>query len=159
MMTAEIKGLDRLINRLDQKPKSILDKVASTLKDQLEFLAVYIQNSKLSGQLLNVRSGDLKNSIQAELTERTSDRAEGRVYSAGTLPYARIQNDGGVINHPGSSKFQVFQGANGLVFTRYTRPHTITITGKHFMESGLEDRLDEMRFALLDAAQKEAASS
>jgi phage gpG-like protein len=56
------------------------------------------------------------------------------------VPYARINNFGGVIKHPGSDKFQVFQGADGTVFTHGTKPHDINIPQRKFMMFQEEDK-------------------
>ena len=56
------------------------------------------------------------------------------------MPYARIHNDGGIIKHPGSDKFQAFMGADGMVFTQGTKPHDIRIPQRKFMMFQEEDK-------------------
>jgi len=56
------------------------------------------------------------------------------------VPYARMNNDGGVIKHPGSKKFQAFQGADGMVFTHGTKAHDIPIPQRRFMMFQEEDK-------------------
>jgi phage gpG-like protein len=56
------------------------------------------------------------------------------------VPYAAIHNFGGVIKHPGSSKFQAFEYGGGTVFTHYTKPHDIPIPKRQFMMFQDQDR-------------------
>jgi len=56
------------------------------------------------------------------------------------VPYAAINNFGGVIKHPGSSKFQVFDYGGGTIFTHGTKPHDIPIPARTFMMFQEEDK-------------------
>ena len=49
------------------------------------------------------------------------------------VPYAAIQNFGGTIHHPGSTKFQAFQIGDKWVYTHGTQPHEIDIPARPFM--------------------------
>jgi len=49
------------------------------------------------------------------------------------VPYAAIQNFGGTIHHPGSTKFQAFQIGDKWVYTHGTPPHEIDIPARPFM--------------------------
>lgn len=75
---------------------------------------------------------------------RSIKKTLGRDYvevSAGRgLKYAFIHNFGGTIQHPGSSKFQVFKIGEVLVFTNYTKPHKIRIPQRRYMMFGSEAR-------------------
>jgi phage gpG-like protein len=56
------------------------------------------------------------------------------------LPYAFIQNFGGIIHHPGSEgKLQVFEIDGTIVFTRKTKPHDIPIPPRAYMMFQNED--------------------
>lgn len=56
------------------------------------------------------------------------------------IPHAAIHNFGGVIKHPGSSKFQAFQYGGEWVYTWYTKPHDIPIPQRQFMIFQEEDK-------------------
>ena len=58
------------------------------------------------------------------------------------IPYAAIHNFGGVIQHPGSSKLQVFTLNGKTVYTRFTKPHAIPIPQRMYM---LFERIDRER--------------
>ena len=62
------------------------------------------------------------------------------------LPYAAIQNFGGTIRHPGSSKLQVWKGEGKTIFSQGTKPHEIPIPARQFV---LWQPEDEERIAEL----------
>jgi len=47
--------------------------------------------------------------------------------------YAMIQQTGGIINHPGSDKFQVFTIGGRVIFTHGTIPHQIPIPARPYI--------------------------
>lgn len=159
MMHAEAKGFDEAIARVNSKQKAVLDAVAITMAEQLLRLAIFIQVSLLDGQLLNRRSGDLQKSITPDQPTVTDTAVYGRVWqNAAIAPYGKIQNDGGIIKHPGSSKLQAFQGATGLVVTHYTKPHDIPITGRQYMQAGLNEMRQNIINELKLSAKKAASA-
>jgi phage gpG-like protein len=60
-------------------------------------LEAYVKENKLSGQVLNVRSGNLRRSIQSKVTQSIDDKdvVDITVYSDGSVPYADIHEYGG----------------------------------------------------------------
>ena len=102
MITVDID--DRVISaRLAFMP----DRVKSSLRREITALATSlvsrIKQDKLSGQVLNVRTGNLRRSITDEVTaDATSVTA--RVFSDKSVKYAAIHEFGGVINRVGSIK-------------------------------------------------------
>ena len=81
-----------------------------------------------SGKRPLIGRGILMNSVQISSQGPTFIEWE---MGAG-LPYARIQQEGGTIHHPGSDKLQVFPIAGKLVFTQHTRAHEITIPTRRY---------------------------
>src|SRR5690242_6877903 len=61
------------------------------------------------------------------------------------LPYAAIHQFGGTINHPGSSKLQVFQAGGKTVFAHGTRPHQIQIPARRYLRIQDEDAVAILR--------------
>ena len=139
------------LGRMDAATRTALRGVIVVSTQQLAALV----RAKLSGQVLQKRSGRLFDSIQSQMFENTAG-VFGRVFSQG-VPYARIHEYGGVINHPGSSKFQAWQNPGGWVFTHYTRPHKIPMPERSYMRSSLaeirDEVLDRMRGAVKSAAK------
>jgi phage gpG-like protein len=83
----------------------------------------------LPSHLYQYQSGFMFENIQLSW-----DGTQAKVFiDTARVPYARINNFGGVIKHPGSDKFQAFAGADGMVFTHGTKPHDINIPQRKFM--------------------------
>lgn len=113
--------------------------------------------AKLSGGVLNYRTGALYRSIKANLVENPTS-IYGQVFSDGSVPYARIHEYGGTIQHPGSSKFQAWQGPAGWVFTHFTRPHPIPIPERSYLRSSLAEMQNDI-VARLTIAVKSAVKA
>jgi phage gpG-like protein len=124
--------------RIDQQTRTALRGEIVKLTQALAILV----RGKLSGGVLNKRTGRLYNSIQSQLIENTT-AIYGRVSTSG-VPYAAIHEFGGVIKHPGSSKFQAWQSPGGWVYARMTRPHDIPSPERSYMRSSLADMRDEI---------------
>lgn len=125
MIKVELQGSDQLIAKLNQLPDKFRDKLYVNLKIEAEELRTFIQEDELSGQLLNVRSGDLRASITEEVT-RSSGSVIGEVFSAGNLPYARPLNDG-------CGPYDI-EGAFGIKGLTVHHPGQ---KARHYMEEGL----------------------
>lgn len=138
------------MSRLDFASRDNVRKEVRSLTDDLQQLVV----RKLSGEVLNVRSGALRASIKSEIID---NGYTGRVFSSG-VPYAAIHEYGGIIDHPGSNLLQVFRAPDGkMVFTMFTRPHQIPIPERSYMRSSLNEMRDEI-VARLTQATKNAAN-
>lgn len=80
-------------------------------------------------------TGRLMNSIQVDEVDK-----EGVTVTAGEgLRYAKIHQLGGTINHPGSTKLQVFKSGGKTIFSRGTKAHTIPIPQRRFFRLQDED--------------------
>jgi phage gpG-like protein len=96
----------------------------------------------LSGKVLQLRSGRLRNSVRSEMIE-TSDSIGGRVFSQG-VPYARIHEFGGVtsphvIMAKNSKSLAFVWGGRGLVFFKSVNHPGSRIPERSYMRSALED--------------------
>jgi hypothetical protein len=145
----------KAIVRLSRMPEAVRRELrGETISLTKQLVAAVLAN--LSGAILQKRTGklfDSFDSMKGELVETTTS-LYGEVRSNGTVAYARILELGGVINHPGSSKFQAWQGENGWVFTHFTRPHKIPIPAFRYMGSALDAMRDEIDTRLSAAARR-----
>jgi phage gpG-like protein len=95
---------------------------------------------KLSGEMLQARSGRLRDSIRSEIVSSAAG-ASGRVFS--DAPYARIQEYGGRIEIPAiapvSARALAFEYAGRLVFAAHARAHGVEIPEHGFMRSALAE--------------------
>lgn len=106
-------------------------------------LAAHIKQDKLSGQVLKVQSGDLRDSITEEVTQ-TATSVTAHVFSAGNLIYAPVQEYGGegpYDIYPVSAKALAFMINGKMVFA------------KHVVHPALKER-SYMRTGLADFAPK-----
>lgn len=102
---------------------------------ELDLLA-YIKDEKLSGQVLNQRTGNLKNSGFIE-TGESAGTVTGFVGFGRTVPYAAAQNYGAYIPEV-SGKLMVFEVGAQTIFTM--RRRAFDLPARNFMESSLEER-------------------
>ena len=95
-------------------------------------------NLKKGGESHLRQSGALFNSIHSE-HGKSADMvwAEAGVYN-GPI-YAAIHQYGGVVQHPGSDKFQAFQIGEKWIYTHHTAPHPITIPMRKYVMWQQED--------------------
>lgn len=155
MITVKVDA-QQVIVRFDRMPVALRTALRGETISLTKQLAARVR-ANLSGQVLNKRSGALYNSIRSELVENPLT-LYGRVYVDPGSPaakYAAIHEYGGVINHPGSNKFQAWQTAAGWVYTHRTRPHKIPMPERSYMRSALEEMRDTI-IARLSAAAKQA---
>ena len=144
----------RINARLDRMPTALRSALRGTVVSLTQALAGLVR-AKLSGGVLNVRSGNLLASINSQMVENTST-VYGRVFvdpSSPAAKYARIHEFGGVIKHPGSSKFQAWQSGDGWVYTHFTRPHDIPMPERSYLRSSLAEMREEIVTRLSEAAR------
>ena len=142
MITVEAKGLDTLMAKLKMLPNVFRQRLNAALMVQADMLVSHIKADKLSGQVLKVGTTShphLRDSIFQQNVQNDSSGVVYKVASGGNIPYAAIHEYGGVIQHPGSDKFQAWDGPGGPVFTHGTKPHSITIPERSYMRSALAD--------------------
>jgi len=144
-VTIEADGLIQKLTAIETRLETIASEVWDTISDII--IESVHQNfevggrpdawppsKKLSGQTL-VQSGALRDSVQK--SAQGPDFVE--IEAGAGLPYAKIHQFGGTINHPGSDKLQVFEVEGKKVFTRGTKPHQITIPVRRYFRIQDED--------------------
>lgn len=141
------------VERIDASTRKLL---RGTIIAMTKALATQVRVN-LSGAVLNQRSGRLYSSIKSELVENPTT-IYGVVGSYG-VPYARIHEYGGVIKHPGSSKFQAWQGSGGWVYTHFTRPHDIPMPERSYLRSALAGMQEEIVARMTQAVHSGARAA
>ena len=159
MLTIQIQGDKELIAKMNIMPERVRTALFNKVAYLASMLKTYIIDNKLSGQVLNHRSGDLWRSIRDEATQSSSS-VEGRVYSTG-VPYAAIHEFGGTIaSHVIESKTAgalafMWQGKQ-VFFKKVTIPD-VKMPERSFMRSSLADKrqeiIDGMNEAVMGALQ------
>lgn len=156
IITAQIDP-SRVAAKLAALPGEVRSGVRETMQAELLELLATVQ-AKLSGGVLNARSGDLRASIQAELIEDDTSIA-ARVFSDGSVPYARIQEFGGRVEIPEvmpvNAKALAFAWGGRMVFAKRTAAHAVTIPERSYLRSSLA----EFAEGFVDGIRKVAAEA
>jgi phage gpG-like protein len=97
---------------------------------------------KLSGEVLQVRSGDLRASFDQDVQDN-GDQIVGKVFQSKDVPYARIHEYGGTINIPSRASVDPRKGA--------TRAYTIHMPERSYLRSSLAEMRSEIIESLASA--------
>lgn len=175
MFTVRVTGDDVVIAKLSAMPnavhQSLLRKVTV-----LAFKLLALVKGKLSGEVLNVRSGLLRDSAFQEVIDGGSS-VVGRVAEPGLVPYAAIHEFGGTINHPGGTAYwaddsgahfvsnaaaEAFQQLGGALAVkgelRRTRAHSIQMPERSYLRSALAEMEEEIVSGLREAVAEGTAA-
>jgi len=124
-----------VVAKLDALPAKLREGVRAAVETGTRQLQASVQR-KLSGEVLDPRSGRLRASIAASVAG-----LEGSISS--DAPYARIQEFGGRINVPAVTPVQAmvlaFPYGGRLVFTARTAAHTVNIPERSYMRTSLAE--------------------
>jgi len=149
-VTVTVLGDKQTIARLRATPAAVMDALRKATATSAFALEARVKR-KLSGDVLKVRSGNLRSSVNTQITEGTNSiRA-----SVGTgVKYAAIHEYGGTIKHPGGTAYFVGVG-NLAVFVANrnplsnklprTKPHDIPMPERSFLRSSLREEKDAIR--------------
>jgi phage gpG-like protein len=148
---------DALERRFAQMPQAL----RSALREKVEALAGavrdHIVNDKLSGQVLQVRSGALRASIDYEMAADGGPSA--MVGSFGDLPYAAIQEFGGTTSPhdiaPVKAQALAFLLHGKTVFARRVHHPGSVLPERSYLRSAMADMKDEIAQGLLDVVLQE----
>ncbi len=146
MLNITITGDRQLIERLDAMP----EKLRAALFRKVSELALRLEakvKQKLTNDVLNVRTGNLRRSIQNKV-EQSASAVIGRVYSAGDVKYAAIHEFGGQtkahIIEAVNGKALAFQMNGKQVFARRVNHPGSKIPERSFLRSSLSEMRDEI---------------
>lgn len=142
MITLTFGGSDsRLIQSWQDRVGRVAPAVVRALNTLHAQLQSYIVSEKLSGQVLQHRSGKLAGSIRVALAETSGDSVRGGVQGAGGVaPYGRYHEYGTASQYeivPKQAKVLAFSIGGQTVFAR--RVQHPPIAERSFMRTGLQD--------------------
>lgn len=157
--TLTMVGQSEVLGRLSRMPRDVdrmlLRKISKIVKD----LQRYVQASKLSGQVLRVRTGALRRSIQSDASQSGSE-VVGRVFSTGDVKYAGIHEYGGRtkahIIEPRKAKALAFMVGGRAVFARRVNHPGSTMPERSFLRSSLRDRHVQIVSEIIDGIEEVA---
>jgi phage gpG-like protein len=151
MITGTVVGAEEAIERLERLGPRLRDVLAAEVERIGLKLAAHVKADKLSGQVLNVRSGRLRRSITAR-TEVEGSKVIGIVGT--NVEYAAFHEYGfqgteGVREHFRRCK-------SGKVAAVRAHERKVDYPAHSFLRSALEDMKDEIK-GRIGAAVREAA--
>lgn len=152
MITVALVGDDALIARLDAIPES----VRATLIAKVYALQVLVGGTvkrRLSGEVLNVRSGDLRASINdSDPPVVTGSSVLGRVTQSGDVKYGRIHEKGGTtkphVIEAKKGKALAFLVGGKMAFARRVNHPGSKIPARPFMAPSLAEHAEEISMGL-----------
>jgi phage gpG-like protein len=154
-MFASLSGTDELDRQLATLPAALMAKIDAKTRELAEALAVRVREQKLSGQVLQTRSGALKASIVAEVAN-DGETITASVGSVGDIKYAAIQEYGGrTAAHdilPDKAQALAFIVGGGLRFARHVHHPGSTLPARGYLSSALAEQQAEIVAELTDAA-------
>jgi phage gpG-like protein len=157
MVALEIRGLEETSARFDAYPAALQAALGAKAIDLAAALANLVKNDKLSGAVLNSRSGALRNSIAASVTAE-ADGFVASVGSEGDVKYAAIQEYGGKTSAheilPAKGDVLAFVVGDGQHFARRVEHPGSLIPERSYLRSALADMNDEIVSSLADVAAK-----
>ncbi|MGH6799042.1 MAG: hypothetical protein ACREDI_11755 [Roseiarcus sp.] len=155
MFALELDGLAETGARLDVYPAALQAALSAKAAELAAALADLVKNDKLSGAVLNTRSGALMDSIAASVTT-DADGVLASVGSEGDVKYAAIQEYGGKTSAheilPAKGDVLAFVAGDGQHFARRVEHPGSLIPERSYLRSALADMKDEILTALADAA-------
>jgi phage gpG-like protein len=147
MLTLALDGAEALDARLEALPAALRADLAEKAARLAAALADKVRTEKLSGQVLNARSGALRGSIAAELSV-DGETLLASVGSVGDLKYAAIQEYGGkTAAHeiaPTKAAALAFVAGGALRFARRVAHPGSTIPERSYLRASLADMADEI---------------
>lgn len=155
MLSVEVEGADALSVRLSAAPAAVRAALADKAADLAQRLRAHVVQDKLSGQVLKVRTGALRDSIQAAV-DLSDNGFKARVFSSGDLKYAAIQEFGGrTPPHeilPDKAKALAFVVGGERVFARRIHHPGSRIPERSYLRSSLADMAAQIAAELKGAA-------
>jgi HK97 gp10 family phage protein len=152
----KVDGDRELIARLDAMPAKIRNALIKKVTALSLLLEAKVKGDKLSGQVLNVKTGALRRSIFSVVTS-TETSVTGKVASSGDVKYAAIHEFGGTINVPeitAKGKALAFMMGGKQVFFKKVAAHTVTMPERSFMRSSLKDMESQIREGLTQTVRE-----
>ena len=155
MFALKLEGLAETSGRIDGYPAALRAALDAKATELAAALADLVKNDKLSGAVLNARSGALADSIEATVTA-DADGILASVGSEGDVKYAAIQEYGGKTSAheilPAKGDVLAFVVGEAQHFARRVEHPGSLIPERSYLRSALGDMNDEIVDALAGAA-------
>ena len=155
MFALTLDGLEDASARLEAYPAALAAALDAKAAELAAALVDLVQNDKLSGAVLNLRSGALRDSIVASISA-DADGVVASVDSVGDVKYAAIQEYGGKTSAheilPVKAQALAFVAGGAQRFARRVEHPGSLIPERSYLRSSLDDMRDDILDALAAAA-------
>jgi len=155
MAALEVQGLEETTAQFDAYPAALQVALSEKATELAGALADLVKNDKLSGAVLNARSGALSDSIAVSVAA-DGDGVLASVGSEGDVKYAAIQEYGGKTSAheilPVKGNVLAFIVGGAQHFAHKVEHPGSVIPERSYLRSSLEDMKDEILAALADCA-------
>jgi phage gpG-like protein len=155
MLALELEGLEETSTRLSGYPAALQAALSVKAAELAAALVDLVRNDKLSGAVLNSRTGALSASITASVTAE-ADAVLASVGSEGDVKYAAIQEYGGKTSAheilPVKADVLAFVIGDAQHFAPKVEHPGSVIPERSYLRSSLEDMKDEILTALAEVA-------
>ncbi|HTZ67933.1 MAG TPA: hypothetical protein VMB83_10790 [Roseiarcus sp.] len=155
MFALALEGLEETSAQFDGYPAALQAALGAKAAELAAALADLVKNDKLSGAVLNSRTGALSDSITASVSA-DADGVLASVGSEGDVKYAAIQEYGGKTSAheilPAKADVLAFVVGDTQHFARRVAHPGSLIPERSYLRSALADMKDDILAALADAA-------
>jgi phage gpG-like protein len=157
MLRVEIVGDKALVQRLAAMPPKVRQALSRAVRILALKLQTHVKQDKLSGQVLQVRTGALRSSIFYQMKD-TPTEVSAIVAAPRDVPYAAIHEFGGRtpahVIEPKNAKALHFQIDGKDVFARRVNHPGSVLKERSYLRSSLKDMQDEIRKGLEGAVRE-----
>lgn len=140
MIKAALIGSEQLVSRLEHMPKDVRDELRKTVTAIAIEMTAKVKADKLSGQVLNVRTGRLRRSINFDVSENNSSV----IGSVGTnVEYAKYHEYGEAQHGGARGILQALQRAALPPSVNGLPPRSFLRSTLYQMKQDITDKLGE----------------
>ena len=154
-ITASVVGLEETEDRLEAIPEVVGQRIRNALNQIGSDFATYVRDVKLSGGVLNPRSGKLRSSIT--YTMQGGGTMQYVDVTSQGVPYAKIHEYGGIVNipeiQPKNARALHFVSGGADIYAARTQAHAVTIPERSFMRSTTDEQRQPITDRLSSAVQ------
>ena len=157
MLNVQLVGDRELVARFSAMPGRVHAALLKKVSALALMLEGKVKGEKLSGQVLNVKTGALRRSI-FETVDDSATRIVGKVASSGDVKYAAIHEFGGVIPAhdivPDKAKALAFLLGGKQVFAMRVHIPDVEMPERSFLRSSLSEMEPQIVSGLREAARE-----
>lgn len=157
MLNVTLVGDRELVAKLTSMPEKVHGALLKKVSALALMLEAKVKNDKLSGGVLNVKTGALRRSIQETVEDGTTS-VVGHVFSSGDVKYAGIHEFGGTIPAheivPNKAQALAFMIGGKQVFAASVNIPDVTMPERSFLRSSLAEMEPQIVEGLQEAVRE-----